>query len=401
MNRTINLLAVISCLVAGTNQVWATASVTKLANASLSADTTGATYTTLSGPALTEGAAGDIGTGTIVLNPPRGFVFDTTAIVTATVSGAGGSGITLLLTSGVAVVTPNTITINVVGRDVGSKRSKITWSGIRARPTSGTPLAKGTLTDSGTAVLVGLSGTSSFGTLTEIAGRATHLAFTRQPGTATAGSAFGVQPIVSSQDQFGNISTSGLPSTSYITAALSSGSGLLQGPSFVLSTALATAGKRYPFISLPPSSWFVRPDISESIDGGVSQVQGTIREMIDFYYGLGALINGYSHSSAASTSIGDGSMQNVQDYITYSMAKPRIWSANAAGVYSWWIKRATAKITPTFALNGTQSQTSVSLSGASDPQTAIDFYLPHPAVSDLQILTNGVVASGSSYRINA
>src|SRR5688572_25314727 len=44
---------------------------------SISADTTGGAYTSITGPVYTEGASGHVGTGTFVLNAPAGFVFDT------------------------------------------------------------------------------------------------------------------------------------------------------------------------------------------------------------------------------------------------------------------------------------------------------------------------------------
>jgi hypothetical protein len=55
------------------------------------ADTAGGAYTSLTGPVITETAVGDISTGTIVLNSPAGFVFDTNSpfpIITL----AGGAG---------------------------------------------------------------------------------------------------------------------------------------------------------------------------------------------------------------------------------------------------------------------------------------------------------------------
>src|SRR6185436_6664742 len=39
--------------------------------------TAGGTYTTLTGPVYYEYAMGDVGTGTIILNAPAGFIFDT------------------------------------------------------------------------------------------------------------------------------------------------------------------------------------------------------------------------------------------------------------------------------------------------------------------------------------
>src|SRR5439155_1628176 len=72
---------------------------------------------------------------------------------------------------------------------------------------------------------------TSLGTLTEVAGAANRLAFTTQPGSATAGALFGTQPVVRSRDQFGNNSTSGLPSNQIVTLALTSGTGPLLGTS--------------------------------------------------------------------------------------------------------------------------------------------------------------------------
>ena len=65
---------------------------------------------------------------------------------------------------------------------------------------------------------------------------------------------------------------------------------------------------------------------------------------MDFYYSLGALINFYSHT--LSTGLGDAG-QLVPDYLTYSLntnLHPRLWSANAVGVYQWWLQRSNAQI---------------------------------------------------------
>src|SRR5205814_2810204 len=58
---------------------------------------------------------------------------------------------------------------------------------------------------------------------------ATKLAFTTQPGNATAGSPFGTQPVINTQDQFGNNSAVGLPAISNVSVALTAGTGPLQG----------------------------------------------------------------------------------------------------------------------------------------------------------------------------
>src|ERR1043166_5002197 len=58
---------------------------------------------------------------------------------------------------------------------------------------------------------------------------ATKLVFTTQPSGATAGAAFNTQPVVQSQDSFGNNSSSGLPASLLVSVALTSGTGPLQG----------------------------------------------------------------------------------------------------------------------------------------------------------------------------
>src|SRR5207249_2352577 len=53
----------------------------------ISADTAGGTYTTLTGPVYYEAASADVGAGTVILNTPAGFSFDT-----------GGTAPTVLVT---------------------------------------------------------------------------------------------------------------------------------------------------------------------------------------------------------------------------------------------------------------------------------------------------------------
>src|SRR5207247_134431 len=61
------------------------------------------------------------------------------------------------------------------------------------------------------------------------AGSVSQLAFTTQPGSATAGSVFGQQPVVKTQDPFGNNSTVGLGASRNVTISIASGTGTLQG----------------------------------------------------------------------------------------------------------------------------------------------------------------------------
>src|SRR6266481_381460 len=60
-------------------------------------------------------------------------------------------------------------------------------------------------------------------------GQANSLTFSTQPGSAASGVPFGVQPVIKTQDQFGNLSTIGLPASQMITMTLNSGVGPLLG----------------------------------------------------------------------------------------------------------------------------------------------------------------------------
>lgn len=163
----------------------------------ISADTAAAspgtgTYTSLSGPSATEGSAGDLAAGTIVLDLPSGFEFN---------AGSGtankNGGCTLNLDS--VNVTAAAATLTISGTS-SVTACVITFSGLQVRPTVGTPLQSGTIVNTGT---TGPGGT--WGTLQEIAG-APILSFQTQPSaTAGAGIAFAQQPVVLDKDRFDNL----------------------------------------------------------------------------------------------------------------------------------------------------------------------------------------------------
>jgi hypothetical protein len=164
-------------------------------------------------------------------------------------------------------------------------------------------------------------------------------------------------------------------------------------PGWVLSTSLQTPGKRYPFISLPVSDWYIGSGVAQSMEDG--HTLASVQAAVDFYYNWGALINIYSHSSSAGGGLA-GALEG--NYITYSMTKPRLWAANAVGVYSWWLARSDAQVIPSYSTDGNESITTLSIIGASDPRTAVEIVVPQPSFYGLQVFTNGVLASGTAYR---
>ena len=158
-------------------------------------------------------------------------------------------------------------------------------------------------------------------------------------------------------------------------------------PHWTLSTG--TSGKRYPTLSLPASDWYVGTTIAQSMEYHSS---ASMHAAVDFYYNLGALINIYSHTVSTSGV--------EQDYVAYSVAKPRVWVANATDVYSWWLKRSSAQIVPALATSGTQTVLTLSITGATDPQTAVEAWIPLQTSYGLEVRRNGTPASADTFRTN-
>lgn len=188
------------------------------------------TWTSLTGPVVTEKADADISVGTVTLRAPNGFEFrtvplggavsvtigDTTTnaekVATTSAACPGGS-------SASASVAATTISVAVCQSSSNRLKSTMTWNGIEVRPTAATMLPTGDIVlTSGT--ISGVSGTTNFGTLSTTAGAAKKLAFTTQPGGGAADSAWSTQPVVTVQDNWGNTDTAN--SSASVTLAISS-----------------------------------------------------------------------------------------------------------------------------------------------------------------------------------
>jgi hypothetical protein len=140
------------------------------------ADTAGGTYTVLTGPVYTESKRGSVGSGTIILNAPDGFIFDTSCCPLPTIRINGdprnsakninhtfdGSYYPLTMTS-----TQATFTVT----SKSSTANTLTWQNLRVRPIADSPLAEGMITKSGTSAMVGVTDNSTtFGLLREVDG---------------------------------------------------------------------------------------------------------------------------------------------------------------------------------------------------------------------------------------
>jgi hypothetical protein len=168
-------------------------------------------------------------------------------------------------------------------------------------------------------------------------------------------------------------------------------------PHWTLSTQ--TPDKLYPTLQLPVSDWFVDyqglVQIAQAMEAG--HTTATVQALVDAYYNLGALINLYCHSESPSGGPA-GSLPGT--YLTYSLSKPRIWSTNSAGIYAWWLQRSNAQVTASFSASGGMSTATLSISGNSSTNAAVELLMPSSIYSALQVFTNGIEAGTNTYRTN-
>jgi len=160
-------------------------------------------------------------------------------------------------------------------------------------------------------------------------------------------------------------------------------------PHYTLSTQ--TEGLLYPQVSLPVSDWYIGNGVAQSIESGHTIT--SVRKLVDYYYRLGALINLYGHTSSAN------GLMNV--YMNYSLSKPRIWAANSVEIADWWALRSKVTVLPTYQISGSQVDVTATISGSSDPETAIELVIPEwnrDLVSNLQVFWNGIPAGADNYR---
>ncbi|MRR05413.1 MAG: hypothetical protein EG828_00485 [Deltaproteobacteria bacterium] len=151
-------------------------------------------------------------------------------------------------------------------------------------------------------------------------------------------------------------------------------------------------GKRFPTLSLPVSDWFVGLTVARALENFTTDA---LHAAVDFYWNLGGtLLNFYGHYPSNNGGL-------AQEYLQYSMSKPRLWSTNAVGVYDWWLLRSNVQVVPEFTKSGNTRMATASVSGSTDPETAIDIILPQKegeAIGNVSVYLNGMPAGSSDYR---
>ncbi len=154
-----------------------------------------------------------------------------------------------------------------------------------------------------------------------------------------------------------------------------------------------TPGKRFSFVSLPASDWYVGAEIPGALEWG--HTANSMRAAVDFYHALGAPINLYGHIPSNDDTL-------MGEYVKYCAAKPRMWAANAVGISDWWQVRSMAVVKPRYGITGNIASAEAAISGAIDPGTAIEVAIPrgdHQVVKDLQVFINDLPSRKADYRV--
>lgn len=155
--------------------------------------------------------------------------------------------------------------------------------------------------------------------------------------------------------------------------------------------------RNFSHVSQPTSDWFVGTEIPQALEWG--HTVESLRAAVDFYYNIGGLLlNYYGHVPSSING------ELVQEYVKYSMTKPRIWPTNGIGIHDWWQDRAAATVTPTFTTSGSMAVATASISGSINAETAIELVLPvksSAVFASLQVYLDGEQADSTAYRTTA
>ena len=198
----------------------------------ISADDASTAWTILTGPRITEDVAGELSSGgTIVLNAPSGFEWNSAVTPTVTIQEAYGTSTALVVSS--ASISSSTISISITTESTApSQPGEVIFSGIQVRPTSAIIPNTGEITNSGT---TGPSGSTNFGTLTMIAGAADKVVYTQAPGNGTVDEILTPAILVEVRDANDNLIKE---AGTNVSIAITTGTGTLSG-----TTSLSTGSE--------------------------------------------------------------------------------------------------------------------------------------------------------------
>ncbi len=231
--KKIPMLTVATFLISGffiANIALAAATVNPVINGTnISIDTTSvsggsAIFKSLTNYRPTINDNGDIAIGTHTINLPVGWEFNQNSNITI----VAFNDIDLESTS----ITPGQTSFSFTVIHKSTYEGSIAFNGLEVRPIGKVAPTTGNITYTG-ADIAGVAegeGGTNFGTLSTVAGTVAKLAFETQPSESTVyGSNFVQQPVVKTQDQFGNDSVSGLGANLDVILTRTFGTGDLVG----------------------------------------------------------------------------------------------------------------------------------------------------------------------------
>jgi hypothetical protein len=238
MKKNLSFFAALVGVAANVSALTITPATGGSISADKAANSSTAAWTTLGSITITEAVKTEFGTGTnktLVLKAPAGFQFNSPGAPVVSFTSKKD------ITAATVAITSNLITVTLTVKGITNSDALVIKS-VQVRPSAGTPLALGNIyrpssTNGGTAIIAGIttttnldgSGGSNFGLLQENGGTPRRLVFTTSPAGASAGAVFTTQPVIKTQDQFGNFSTNGLVATVSVITSLNTGTGPLLG----------------------------------------------------------------------------------------------------------------------------------------------------------------------------
>ncbi|NQT96172.1 MAG: DUF2341 domain-containing protein, partial [Candidatus Marinimicrobia bacterium] len=168
----------------------------------ISADDANTSFTTLSGPRITEDVIGELSlNGTIVLSAPAGYEWNTATTPTVTIQPAYGTATTLAVSYTSSTASQVTFTVSAES-SAPDKPGEVIFGNLQVRPTTGSLPNTGNITNAGT---TGPSGDTNFGTLMMVHGTAAKLSFDQSPVNTSISEVITPYPTIQVNDQYDNV----------------------------------------------------------------------------------------------------------------------------------------------------------------------------------------------------
>jgi hypothetical protein len=161
------------------------------------------------------------------------------------------------------------------------------------------------------------------------------------------------------------------------------------GPFPIRDFSYAAPHSYFSTIGLGVDNWYIGSAVQENLDNYIGTTD--MQAAVDWYVNLGGLVNLYGHS-------------DLRAYVAYLSTRANLWKTNAIGVRDWYVKREPVKVVPSFTPGTTYSVAKATVSGATDPQTAVELVIPNwsgTSTMAVSVLLNGSAAPTGSWRATA